>query len=44
LRAWKYELPGGKGRKVLELVTAFEKEGKLARLLALCQEQDSKIV
>ena len=36
-------LPGGKGRKVLELVTAFEKQGKLADLLRLCQAQNSDI-
>lgn len=36
-------LPGGKGRKVLELVTAFEKEGKLTHLLLLCQKQNSEI-
>jgi hypothetical protein len=36
-------LPGGKGRKVLELVTAFEKEGKLEALLQLCQMQNGKI-
>ncbi|MAT99122.1 MAG: hypothetical protein CL608_18405 [Anaerolineaceae bacterium] len=36
-------LPGGKGRKVLALVTAFEKEGQLTRLLALCQQQNSEI-
>lgn len=36
-------LPGGKGRKVLALVTAFEKEGQLTELLVLCQQQNSKI-
>jgi len=33
----------GKERKVLALVTAFEKEGQLTVLLVLCQQQDSKI-
>ncbi len=36
-------LPGGKGRKVLQLVTAFEKEGQLTELLVLCQQQNSSI-
>ena len=36
-------LPGGKGRKVLELVTAFEKQGKLDDLLRLCQAQNGDI-
>jgi hypothetical protein len=36
-------LAGGKGHKVLELVTAFEKVGQLTKLLELCQTQHSKI-
>ena len=36
-------LPGGKGRKVLELVTAFEKEGKLDQLLQQCQAENSDV-
>ena len=36
-------LPGGKGRKVLELVTAFEKEGKLDQLLQQCRAENSDV-
>jgi hypothetical protein len=36
-------LTDGKGRNVLELVTAFEKVGQLTELLELCQTQHSKI-
>ena len=36
-------LPRGKGRKVLELVTAFEKEGKLDQLLQQCRAENSDV-
>lgn len=36
-------LSGGKGRKVLQLVTAFEKVGQLTELLAQCRQQDSSV-